>query len=76
MTEIIGSEMQMLDSKNSGEQQQQPRQQQPRQQAPQQQRPKGFNANGTQQSPYAQAPQQQHVQPAGFDEGFDEELGF
>jgi single-strand DNA-binding protein len=76
MTEIIGSEMQMLDSKNSGEQQQQPRQQQPRQQAPQQQRPKGFNANGTQRSPYAQAPQQQHVQPAGFDEGFDEELGF
>jgi len=76
MTEIIGSEMQMLDSKNSSEQQQQPRQQQPRQQAPQQQRPNGFNANGTQRSPYAQAPQQQHVQPAGFDEGYDEELGF
>ena len=76
MTEIIGSEMQMLDSKNSSEQQQQPRQQQPKQQAPQQQRPNGFNANGTQRSPYAQAPQQQHVQPAGFDEGYDEELGF
>ena len=36
-TEIVGNEMQMLDSKNSSEQQQQPRQQQPKQQAPQQQ---------------------------------------
>ena len=72
MTEIIGSEMQMLDSKSSGGQMQQ--QQQRTQPAPSQQRPNGMNPNGTQPSPYAQAPQQQRPQqqPAGFDEEFDD----
>ena len=75
MTEIIGSEMQMLDSK--GESQQQP-QQNTSQPAPRQQRSNGMNPNGTQRSPYAQAPQQQapQQQPAGFDDEFDDDLPF
>ena len=75
MTEIIGSEMQMLDSKGESQQQHQQNKSQP---APRQQRSNGMNHNGTQRSPYAQAPQQQapQQQPAGFDDEFDDDLPF
>lgn len=75
-TEIVASNMQMLDSQQQGggqqggqydqHSQQQPQQQQPQQRAPQQQRPQ-----------QQQAPQQQQPQPApgGFDD-FDDDIPF
>ena len=57
-TEIRGFEMQMLDSKGDGNQQQQ---QQPQQQAPQQQAPQQYQQQAPQQTPQ----QPQYQQPSG-----------
>lgn len=86
-TEVVASEMQMLDSMpNGGNQQNAPQQQRP-QNAPQQQRPQnGYQQNAPQQQrpqqrPQQNAPQHQMPQggyqnpPAGFDE-FDEDIPF
>lgn len=69
-TEIVASQMQMLDSRQGGAQQggaQQGYNQQAPQGRPQQQQ------QGYQQQPPAQQPQQQ---PGGFDDGFDDDIPF
>lgn len=91
-TEIIVSEMQMLDSRQQGQGQHQGGgfQQQPQQQggfAPQNQQANQFqqpnnrqNPNGTQRSPYQGVPhgnqQQPQQQPGGFDADFDDDIPF
>jgi single-strand DNA-binding protein len=73
-TEIVASQMQMLDSRQGGAQQggaQQGYNQQAPQGRPQQQQ------QGYQQQPPAQQPQQQpQQQPGGFDDGFDDDIPF
>ena len=59
-TEIRGFEMQMLDSKGDGNQQQQ---QQPQQQAPQQQAPQQYQQQAPQQTPQQPQYQQPNGQP-------------
>jgi len=68
-TEIVASEMQMLDSREGGTQQQQAPQQRQQQQAPQQR----------QQAPQQQAQNQQQARQAvegGFDASFDDDIPF
>ena len=68
-TEIVASEMQMLDSREGGTQQQQAPQQRPQWQAPQQR----------QQAPQQQAQNQQQARQAvegGFDSSFDDDIPF
>jgi len=80
-TEIVASEMQMLDSKQGGGQQQgqyQPQQQQRQQQAPQQQQQRQSQAsphsNGNMQEQQQQRQAQQ--QAPSFDDGFDDDIPF
>ena len=75
-TEIVASEMQMLDSRQDGNQGQQQRSQQAPQQRQQQ---AGLNPNGTQKSPYANGGYQKQADQAttGVDtDAFDDDLPF
>ena len=71
-TEIVASQMQMLDSKSGDQQAPQQQQQAPQQQRQPQQSP---HANGKYQQQQAKQAMQQ--QPAGgFDDGFDDDIPF
>ena len=80
-TEIVASEMQMLDSRQGGNNQQQSGnnqgqskhvgQQPVYEQRTQQDRNNGLNPNGSQKSPYAG-----QQQTGGFDDGFDSDIPF
>jgi len=75
-TEIIASQMQMLDSRQDGNQGQQQRSQQAPQQRQQQ---AGLNPNGSQKSPYANGGYQKQANQAtqgGFDDDFDDDIPF
>ena len=72
-TEIVASEMQMLDSRENGQQQQQTPQQ--RQQAPRQAAPSP-HSNGTPQQQQEQRQAMQKAPQGGFDDGFDDDIPF
>ena len=76
-TEIVASEMQMLDSREGGTQQQQAPQQRQQQQAPMAKVPQQYQA--PRQAPQQQAQNQQQARQAvegGFDDGFDDDIPF